>query len=98
PEEVTQQLLDGLQPELEPWQTPADAWKQGPAATEPQPRAPVAQVADPPSASQRLQAALDARVDELLRKIARQGMDALSSAERRYLEEASRRYREKRRT
>lgn len=96
PEEVTQSLMEGLSPEAESWQTPADAWKQG--AGEPSSAEGAPLPAEPHlSATQRLQVALDARVDDLLRKISRVGMVGLSGEERRFLEEASRRYREKRR-
>ena len=96
PEEVTQSLMEGLQPEAEAWQTPADAWKQG--ASEPSSAVGTPLPAEQPSsATQRLQVAIDARVDDLLRKISRSGMASLSVEERRFLDEASRRYREKRR-
>lgn len=101
PEEVTQSLMEGLQPEGEAWQTPADAWKgetwkPGEPSSAEAPALP-AEAPTGPSASQRLQVAIDGRVDELLRKISRGGLTSLGPEERRFLDEASRRYREKRR-
>jgi len=86
PEEVTQELMGDL-PKLEPWQESADAWKSDVAPEDAEP--------DPEEAAARERRALDARVDDLLRRIAGGGMEALTPDERVFLDEASRRYRER---
>lgn len=90
PEEVIQELVDTVQPQYESWQSSPDAWKGDGAppiaasSTEETPPAP--EKPDPWLKFNEI-------LDEILRKIAKTGMDSLSDQERGFLEEASRRIR-----
>ncbi len=91
PEEVTQELLDSAQPQLEPWQTSPDAWKHGESLE-------LVLEDDAESATRRAEedemARIRERVDLLLAKIsAGGGLFALTPAERTFLEDASARFR-----
>ncbi len=88
PEDVTQELLQSAQPQLEPWQTPPDAWKAGA-----EPITEAAAADDPIAREEREMAQLREQVDLLLTKISSLGMEALSASERAFLEQASARFR-----
>ncbi|MCA8923808.1 MAG: hypothetical protein KDD82_18505 [Planctomycetes bacterium] len=84
PEQVTQQILDDVEPKEE-WQDSPDAWKAG-ADDEP----------DPELVEREERKAFEAKLDEILAKLHRVGRANLAPGELAHLEEASRRYRERR--
>jgi len=94
PEQVTQEMLQSMQPNLESWQTHPDAWKQDEMgafviSVEHEQELDDEPVSDPTDGDP-----LEVLLDDILRKISRTGMGSLTSQERAFLEEASRRLRE----
>lgn len=88
PEDVTQELLQSAQPQLEPWQTSPDAWKAGA-----EPITETTAADDPIAREEREMAQLREQVDLLLTKISSLGMEALTASERAFLDQASARFR-----
>ncbi|HBP17730.1 MAG TPA: hypothetical protein DEA08_08050 [Planctomycetes bacterium] len=89
PDEVTQELIQDSTPERETWQVSPDAWK---ASFEEDESDWLEHEEDSEGESP---AALEERLDEILRKIGREGMDALSDAEREFLDASSKRLRDR---
>jgi hypothetical protein len=88
PEEVLRDTIQKQQPQLEEWQTPADAWTgDGEDFDDDEDEDEDVEPAPVPFGEQ---------VDLLLRKIAALGMDSLTDVEREFLDEASQRYRNRR--
>ena len=97
PEQVTQEMLQSMQPGLESWQTHPDAWKQDEAERFVIPAEHEQELDDEPVSNPSEESdPLEVLLDDILRKISRSGMDSLTPQERAFLEEASRRLREER--
>jgi predicted Zn-dependent protease with MMP-like domain len=99
PEEVLRETIQQQQPELEDWQGAPDAWK---SKTEPPADGvfTVKIVPEDEASGEPVGAAhavgFELNVDDLLRKIAAEGMAALTADERTFLDEASQRFRNRR--
>ncbi|MGE0710353.1 MAG: hypothetical protein AB7N76_26305 [Planctomycetota bacterium] len=98
PDEVTQELLSEVQPEGETWQVSPDAWKQGMEEGEPELVNEEDEQDEEELERARARASeeqLDRQLDDLLRKIARDGMSSLNAGERAFLEASSLRLRQR---
>jgi hypothetical protein len=107
PDEVTQELISESKPHQDGWQVSPDAWKTGTHGEDEGPFELAAHDfesdedgedeqanADQEVAS--LQEQLEIRLDDILRKIGREGMSALTPDERAFLEASSQRLQQKR--
>lgn len=90
PQDAIQELLDEAGPRREAWQEAPDAWKSDVFELEPLLDEPEEDELPDPEVE------LSLAVDDLLRKISSQGLDALTPGERAFLEQASSHYRAKR--
>lgn len=105
PEEVTDEVLKQIQPELEDWQTSPDAWKGEPQG-EPQAGWQVGEgVALPVTDESEVEelepvdaeeAEFQGRLDGILRRLSSVGMEGLTPEERAFLQQASARLRARR--
>jgi len=91
-EDVTQELIEQVKPDLEDWQTSPDAWKDAAGELEGDD---AAEVRDREAEEDEMLQILRRQLDLILAKVSASGMSSLNEAERALLDEASRRFRER---